>query len=392
MHRAQAVVAGHQAVAPPGVADSTLDAAGSAAIAWVGTVAQGKVFNPSCACGTLPQCSRTADLKSTSSNREESPYVETSADRRGQLARGGTGTFEVDADHTALVALLRTRPNNLTWRKLTDQVIHAGSATTVWRTYHPVGLIPSSTDVAPLEDAGADLRKWDREGLTFLSALDANFPHRLRGIADTPPFLFARGSHKPDDASVAVVGSRTASARGIQLASAISEYLVAEGLTVVSGLAAGIDAVAHDAALRGGGRTVAFIATGLNKSYPAANRQLQRTIAERGLLLSQFWPDAPPQKQNFLHRNALIAGYGLAAIVVEAGEHSGARNLARQAVEQGRPLILTDLVTDANDWARQLLCVPGVYRAASLTKLAEILARIRSLKHLPRHGHAGEVE
>lgn len=121
---------------------------------------------------------------------------------------------------------------------------------------------------------------------------------------------------------------------------------------------------------------MAFIATGITKSYPAANRATQHAIGERGLLLSQFWPEAPPQKTNFLLRNNSIAQYASAAIIVEAGEHSGARNLARHAVDLGRPLILTDLVTDANDWAQQLLSASGVYRAASLAELAEIVQQI----------------
>jgi DNA processing protein len=236
----------------------------------------------------------------------------------------------------------------------------------------------SEADTVPSTEVEADLQKWDRDGLTFLSVLDQDFPSRLLDIADPPPFLFARGSIRVDDPAVAVVGSRKASPRGIQLATEIAEHLVEAGLTVVSGLAAGIDAAAHGAALGRDGRTVAFIATGINTCYPAENRRLHASIADRGLVLSQFWPDAPPQKQNFLKRNALIAAYSLAAVVVEAGENSGARNLARQAVEQGRPLILTDLVTNANEWAQQLLSVPGVHQASSLKELAAIVGQIRS--------------
>src|ERR1700744_4410475 len=99
----------------------------------------------------------------------------------------------------------------------------------------------------------------------------------------------------------------------------------ARHVTVVSGLARGIDTAAHRAALDAGGRTVAVIGTGIGRVYPAENRGLQNEIADRGLLISQFWPDAPPQKHTFLMRNATMSGYGLATVVVEAGEHSGAR-------------------------------------------------------------------
>ena len=280
------------------------------------------------------------------------------------------------AERVALVALLRTRPDKLTWRKLTDRVLDSGSAVDVWHTFHPESLMPSEDDTAPLEESAAEISRWEREGLTFLGALDPHFPPQLRHMAACPPFLFARGELRDDDPAVAVVGSRNVSPRGHTLAAQVAAGLVADGITIASGLAAGVDAAAHKAALQGGGRTVAFIATGLNNSYPAANRDLQAAVAERGLVLSQFWPDAPPQKANFLQRNALIAAYSLAAVVIEAGEHSGARNLARHAVEQGRPLILTDLVITANEWARQLLTVPGVHQAAGPADVVEIVRRL----------------
>ena len=171
------------------------------------------------------------------------------------------------------------------------------------------------------------------------------------------------------------------------MATDIATYLVGEGLTVISGLAAGIHAAAHTAALGKGGRTVAFIATGSMGNYPAANRELQAAIADRGLVLSQFWPDAPPQKQNFLKRNALISAYSLAAIVVEAGENSGARNLAaQQAVQQGRPLILTDLVAQANNWAQKLAGQPGVFVASDIGDVAALVEEICSQPTQPDAG------
>jgi DNA processing protein len=278
-----------------------------------------------------------------------------------------------NAEHAALVALLKTRPEKLTWRKITDRVLNNGSAIDVWHTFHPESLMPSEDDTAPLEESAEELSRWGGQGLTFLSALDPRFPPHLRQMAACPPFLFARGDLLDNDPAVAVVGSRDVSPRGLLFAAQVAESLVAEGFSIVSGLAAGVDAAAHETALGAGGRTVAFIATGLNNSYPAVNRDLQATIAERGLVLSQFWPDAPPQKANFLQRNALIAAYSLAAVVIEAGENSGARNLARQAVDQGRPLIMTDLVITANEWARQLLSVPGVHQAAGPADVVEIV-------------------
>ena len=154
------------------------------------------------------------------------------------------------------------------------------------------------------------------------------------------------------------------------------EWLVSRDVTVVAGLALRIDTAAHRAALALGGRTVAIIGTGINRVYPAENRDLHEEIAARGLLLSQFWPDAPPQKQNFLMRNATMSGYGLATVVVEAGEHSGARAQARMAVEHGRPVILTEMVLERNEWARALVDRPGIHVASSLRSLLGIVDRL----------------
>lgn len=115
-------------------------------------------------------------------------------------------------------------------------------------------------------------------------------------------------------------------------------------LSVIAGLAEGIDTAAHRAALVAGGRTVAFIGTGIDKRYPAANIEIHDEIAHSGLVLSQFYPGAGPTKHTFPMRNVLMSGYGLATIVVEAGEYSGSRIQARTAGEHGRPVILTDSV------------------------------------------------
>ena len=296
----------------------------------------------------------------------------------------------MNAEHAALVALLQTRPRNLTWRKLTEQVRQAESARDVWTHFNPDQLIPTTDAEAALTAAQTNLRDWHSAGLTFVTMLDSEFPQRLLGpkIKEPPPFLFSRGHLRQDDEGVAVVGSRQASPRGIDIATKISAMLVDEGISVISGLAEGIDAAAHSSALDQHGRTVAFIATGINQSYPASNRPLQASVADRGLLLSQFWPDAPPQKPNFLKRNALISAYSMAAIVVEAGENSGARNLAGHAVEQARPLILTDLVAEANEWAKALVDRPDVYVASSLAEIRSILDTIRSKKAF--NGSAGD--
>jgi DNA processing protein len=281
-------------------------------------------------------------------------------------------------EHAALVALLRTRPNKLTWRKLTEEVLETGSAHAVWMNYNPEQLIPSPETELALSHAARDLAHWESIGLRFISVLDKDFPQRLLDIVETPPFLIAQGAVEPADLGLSVVGSRNASRRGLEMAADTAKFLVGEGLSVISGMARGIDTAAHTAALEAGGRTVAFIGTGSLRTYPAENRDLHKEIIDNGLVLSQFWPDAPVQKQNFLMRNALMSGYGLATIVIEAGETSGARAQARMAVEHGRPVILTDVVVASNAWAQALAKRPGVDVVKDWREIGPIVERIRS--------------
>jgi DNA processing protein len=221
-----------------------------------------------------------------------------------------------------------------------------------------------------------DLRLWEGQGSALTTILDGDYPARLRGIHQAPPILFARGTLERDDCAVSVVGSRKATERGLSIAAGVARELASRGITVVAGLALGIDSAAHRAALAAGARTVAVIGTGIHKAYPAENRNLHEEIASRGLLLSQFWPDAPPQKRNFLMRNATMSGYGLATVVVEAGEHSGARAQARMAVEHGRPVILTDLVVQRNNWAQALVGRPGIHVASSLDAVLQVVDQL----------------
>ena len=211
-------------------------------------------------------------------------------------------------ERAALVALLQTRPKGLRWAEITAEVLESASALEVWHRLVPATLVEPPGQPDALESAAQDLDLWASQGSTLVTILDSDYPVRLRGIHQAPPVLFARGSLIRDDSAVSVVGSRKASDRGLAIAAGVARELVARGVTVAAGLALGIDTAAHRAALAGGGRTVAVIGTGINKVYPAENRDLHEEIASRGLLLSQFWPDAPPQKQNFLMRNATMSG------------------------------------------------------------------------------------
>lgn len=288
---------------------------------------------------------------------------------------------EPDAQEEAeMVALLRERPAGLTWIELAGAVMEYGSASAVWAEVEPDDLFGGDRHAERLEAARRDVQSWHAAGLEFWTIIDERYPARVRDIQEAPPFLFARGHRIDDDVAVSVVGSRTASSRGLQLAASISEALVSMNVTVVAGLAAGIDTAAHETALRHGGRTVAVIGTGITQCYPTSNRRLQQQIAREGLLLSQFWPDAPPQRHNFPMRNAVMSGYGIATVIVEAGEHSGARIQARMAVHHGRPVILTDLVVNQTEWGAQLLDRPDVYLASSID---DVTARVDELAQRP---------
>ena len=178
-------------------------------------------------------------------------------------------------------------------------------------------------------------------GIRLVHRTDGDYPDWLRRIHDAPPRLWALGALLPDECprAVAVVGSRAATPLGLAFARNLAAELAAAGLTVVSGLARGIDTAAHEGALAAGGRTVAVLGSGIDAIYPRENAPLARAITRRGAVVSEFPPGTGPWKQNFPRRNRTIAGWARATIVVEAGEKSGALHTARTALEEGRDVM-----------------------------------------------------
>ncbi|TXS36977.1 DNA-processing protein DprA [Streptomyces sp. OR43] len=267
--------------------------------------------------------------------------------------------MDQELERAALVALLRR--GGRSWSEITDQVEVVGSARTVLEDVLDTtgqGSLFDTQPPADLEAGVAEIAAWEREGMRLVTILDEDYPLYLRLVHQRPPFLFLRGASVEDDLRVAVVGTRTPTPEGVAHARAIAGGLAERGVTVVSGLAAGIDTAAHGTALAVGGRTVGVIGTGLRRSYPAQNARLQQEIAERGLLLSQFWPDSPPSKASFPMRNAVMSGYSLATVVVEAAYRSGARMQARLALEHGRRVFLMrSLMT--HEWAREYASRPN---------------------------------
>src|SRR5262245_6077448 len=159
------------------------------------------------------------------------------------------------------------------------------------------------------------------EMVRALERENAEYPALLRPAPAAPATLHVRGRLLESDAlAVAVVGSRRATPYGLEVAETMAADLAARGVTIVSGLARGVDSAAHRGALRVGGRTVAVLGSGVDVVYPPENRRLADDIAERGALVSQFAPGTPPLPQNFPIRNAVIAGMSLAVVVIEAAE------------------------------------------------------------------------
>jgi len=231
-----------------------------------------------------------------------------------------------------------------------------------------------------------------------VAIVDAPYPALLREIVDPPFALFYRGDLSIlQHPMVAMVGSRRASAYGMNAAAHLARQLVSAGVVIVSGLARGIDAASHQAALEAGGKTIAVLGTGIDLVYPRSHVRLARDIAERGLLLTEFPPGTPPFAANFPIRNRVISGITLGTVIVEATSRSGSLITARTAAEQGREVFTVPgsifapgsegthrliqygakLVHDANDILEEL---PGGLRLPEATlpepdpHLREILA------------------
>jgi DNA processing protein len=186
-------------------------------------------------------------------------------------------------------------------------------------------------------DPDGEIAAIAKAGITALTWDDPRYPTRLREIDDAPPVLYLRGDlASTDELAVAVVGTRRPTPYGRQVAEELSYQLAANRITVVSGLARGVDAIAHRAALQAGGRTLAVMACGLDMVYPPEHAKLSREIAEHGVLISEQPLGTQPRGDYFPRRNRILSGLSLGVLVVEADIKSGAMITARQALDQNR--------------------------------------------------------
>jgi DNA processing protein len=205
---------------------------------------------------------------------------------------------------------------------------------------------------------------WERIqalGIEVLTWEDAAYPRRLKEIDQPPPVLYLRGALRPEDEwAVGVVGTRRTTPYGRQVADQIVRVLAGSGVTVVSGLARGIDAIAHQAALEAGGRTLAVLGSGVDIVYPPENARLAERICANGALLSDYPPGTQPEGVNFPPRNRIISGLSLAVVIVEAGQTSGALITASFAAEQGRDVFaVPGNITAPQSWGTNRLIRDG---------------------------------
>lgn len=214
-----------------------------------------------------------------------------------------------------------------------------------------------------IELAEKVINQCEHASIDILLPHDRRFPRLLRELPDPPSVLYVRGQLKPADGlSVAIVGTRGASHYGRTQAERFGRMLARAGLTIVSGLARGIDAAAHRGAIDGGGRTIAVLSSGVHEIYPPAHQELAEEIIEHGALISEMPPFTRPKKGMFPQRNRLISGLSLGTLVVEAAERSGALITARHAGEQGREVFaIPGLVTSPAARGCHALIRDGAY-------------------------------
>ena len=229
--------------------------------------------------------------------------------------------------------------------KISQLLEHFSTLEQAWKAstgeLRKAGLDSKSTDtivnMRPRISLDAEMESLKRYKVKVLTCDSDTYPQRLREIYDYPPVLYVRGNPLPEDETcLAVVGTRRATVYGRQVTDEIVSDLARNKVTIVSGLAKGIDSIAHRAALEAGGRTIAVFACGLDIVYPAENANLAREIMERGALISEYPLGIRPKADNFPRRNRIMSGLSLGVLVIEAGESSGALITANQALEQNR--------------------------------------------------------
>jgi DNA processing protein len=257
---------------------------------------------------------------------------------------GGCGTdTEQQTYWRSWLALRLVRGvGNVTYRELlerfgTPQAIFAASPADLTAAGAHAEVARAIATFDQWQAVETELKKIARAGVRLVTRADQEYPVNLTHLHDPPPFLYVRGSFVPEDRiAIAIVGSRSASPYGKGVARDLARGLAEKGVAIVSGLARGIDAEAHRAALAAGGRTVAVLGSGLDIIYPSEHKSLAAEIPAHGAVVSEFSLGSKPDAVHFPYRNRVISGLTLGTVVVEAAENSGSLITARCALEQNR--------------------------------------------------------
>ena len=260
---------------------------------------------------------------------------------------GALSTRASDSDERLAYIALALIPG-LGARRLAALLSRFGSASAALQhTSHP-----------PMDAAAALIEKSERDGIEVLTPADERFPRQLRSIPDPPIMLFSRGRlDLVALPAVAIVGSRDHTGYGRDVARMLATAAAHAGIVVVSGMARGLDAVAHSAALDSGGTTIGVLGNGIGVVYPAANRELYDRVEGEGLLLSEFQPGERPTAYSFPRRNRLISGLASVVVVVEAAKGSGTLLTVGAALEQGKDVMAVPgpITWNTSDGTNQLI-------------------------------------
>lgn len=277
---------------------------------------------------------------------------------------------------------------NVTFRRLLD---HFGSPEKVLSASEPElaavkGILPAVVASVLQHDgiswAKEELESIQKSGASLVTFHAPDYPRLLRHLPDPPPYLYVKGALRNPDTAIAIVGSRQASGYGIATTQKLARELARHGITVVSGMARGVDAAAHRGALMEGGQTIGILGCGIDIAYPRENRALFAEMATRGALVSEFPMGTVPLAENFPRRNRIISGISRGILVVEAAEGSGSLITAQCALEQGRDVYaIPGNIHSSNSRGTNRLIKQGA-------KLVETVEDI--LEELPRQSGTSE--
>jgi DNA processing protein len=243
-------------------------------------------------------------------------------------------------EHLAIIALQRLKGIDITIkRRLCEGEESLGSLFEGKASLHDEGVYKKIMAFKGWNDVKSDLKILREMGVEVLTIRDPGYPVQLRNIPDAPLVIYKKGELKVGSDTIAIVGSRRASFESINMAEKIAQTLSSVGITVISGLARGVDAAAHRGALKEKGKTVGVLGCGIDICYPSENRSLFEKVGQEGCILTEYTPGELPLQHHFPARNRIIAGLSKGVLVVEASQRSGSLITARLGLEYGREVM-----------------------------------------------------